>query len=61
MMWVSKVPNYDAYGLFRALHFYKSLMIIIANLVKFKRQSHLHGFLYRKNCFLPPFNLLPFH
>ena len=20
MMWVSKVPNYDAYGLFRALH-----------------------------------------
>jgi len=19
-MWVSKVPNYDAYGLFRALH-----------------------------------------
>ena len=22
MMWVSKVPNYDAYGLFRALHFH---------------------------------------
>ena len=20
MMWVSKVPNYDSYGLFRALH-----------------------------------------
>ena len=20
MMWVSKIPNYDAYGLFRALH-----------------------------------------
>ena len=25
MMWVSKVPNYDAYGLFRALHSHNPL------------------------------------
>ena len=32
MMWVSKVPNYDAYGLFRALHSHNPL-----------RYSHIVG------------------
>ena len=33
MMWVSKVPNYDAYGLFRALHSHNPFYAPLQNLM----------------------------
>ena len=42
MMWVSKIPNYDAYGLFRALHSHNPGIIKIQKIMKFRFHNLLH-------------------
>ena len=39
---MSKVPNYDAYGLFRALHSHNPGIIKIQKIMKFRFHNLLH-------------------
>ena len=39
---MSKVPNYEAYGLFRALHSYNPGIIKIQKIMKFRFHNLLH-------------------
>ena len=40
MMWVSKVPNYDAYGLFRALHSHNPFYAPLRSVAKHVTLAH---------------------